>query len=509
MYEDRLGLIADGRQFTYGEIASRCRRMAGALAAEGVGPGSVVSVLAPNTGLALEAHFGVPANGAILNALNTRLSVPELAGIVAHAEADVLLVDHEFIDLARAIRAETGRSLRCVVAGGPTDEYEQWIGSAEPLDMRVDDEWQPISVNYTSGTTGRPKGAVYAHRGAFLQAMAMAAQLGLSNKTTFLWTLPMFHCNGWCFPWAVTAMGGVHIGLRRADASAIWRAIDEQGITHFNAAPTVLVALADHSDAHRIESGLKVATGGAPPAPALLERLESLNIEVTHLYGLTETYGPAVVCEWRPEWDALPIDERAQRKARQGVSNLVSPRLRVIDPAGVDVAPDGQTVGEVALRGNIVMLEYLNDPDATAAATVTGPGGSWFRTGDIAVLHPDGYLELRDRAKDVIISGGENIASIEVEQALASHPAVAECAVVGAPDSHWGEIPVAYIVLRDRRSATESEIVEHCKASIARFKAPRCVIFVTELPKTATGKIQKFLLRERLRDVAATTADGD
>jgi fatty-acyl-CoA synthase len=308
----------------------------------------------------------------------------------------------------------------------------------------------------------------------------------------------MFHCNGWCFPWAVTAVGGVHVGLRRVEPGAIWRSIHDEGVTHFNAAPTVLTSLIDHPDARPAAEPIRVATGGAPPSPTLIERLAALNIDVTHLYGLTETYGPAVICDWRPEWDDLPPADRARRKALQGVANLVSRSVRVVDDDGNDLPADGESAGEVVLRGNVVMLGYYRDPEATEAATSSGPGGPWFRTGDIGVLHPDGYLELRDRSKDVIISGGENIASIEVEQALAAHDAVAECAVVAAPDDHWGEVPVAFVVLRQGFDVSEQDLIDHVKSRLARFKAPKRIVF-GELPKTSTGKIQKFVLRDGLR----------
>jgi fatty-acyl-CoA synthase len=328
----------------------------------------------------------------------------------------------------------------------------------------------------------------------------MAAQAGLDARTTFLWTLPMFHCNGWCFPWAVTAVGGLHVGLRRVEPAEIWRAIRHDGVTHLNAAPTVLTALAHHPDAFVVPGGLRVATGGAPPSPALLARLADLGIAVTHLYGLTETYGPAVICDWRPEWDGLSAGEKARHQARQGVANLVGEGVRVVDGSGADVPADGTTTGEVVLRGNTVMLGYYRDPEATAAATLTRPDGKWFRTGDVGVLHPDGYLELRDRAKDVIVSGGENITSIEVEQALASHPAVLECAVVAGPDERWGEVPVAHVVVAagvEPSDALAAELVEHVKGRLARFKAPKRIEF-GELPRTATGKIQKYVLRDRL-----------
>jgi fatty-acyl-CoA synthase len=316
----------------------------------------------------------------------------------------------------------------------------------------------------------------------------------------------MFHCNGWSFPWAVTAVGGTHVALRRADPAAIWRAIREDGVTHFNAAPTVLTSLINDPAACRVEQSLRVATGGAPPSPTLLASLAEMNISVTHLYGLTETYGPAVICDWRNEWNELTSAEQASLKARQGVANMVSRNVRIIDAAGADLPHDGKSTGEVVLRGNVVMVGYYRDPEATAAATADGPGGAWFRTGDLGVIHPDGNLELRDRSKDVIISGGENIASIEVEQAIESHPGVAECAVVAALDDHWGEVPVAVVVLRVGAEVTEGELIDHVKSRLARFKAPKHVLF-EELPKTATGKIQKYLLRQRVREVISRRRD--
>jgi fatty-acyl-CoA synthase len=503
VFRDRLALVDGDLRLTYGELAARCRRLAGALAGSDIANGAKVSVLAPNTGMALEAHFGVPLAGAVLNMLNVRLSADELAYVIDHAGSELLLVDQQLTTLAASALSRLGRPIRLVVAGGAHDEYESWLERAEPISLPVHDEWQLLSLNYTSGTTGRPKGVMYCHRGAFLQAIAMAAHNGLDSSTRFLWTLPMFHCNGWCFPWAVTAVGGAHFALDKAEPALIWKAISQEGVTHFNAAPTVLSSLIEHPDAHRVDHRVKVATGGAPPTPALLGRLAEMNIDVTHLYGLTETYGPAVICDWRREWDDLPADDRARRKARQGVANLVNRNVRVIDATGNDLPPDGETQGEVVLRGNVVMLGYYRDPDATAAASSLGPGGPWFRTGDIGVLHPDGHLELRDRTKDVIISGGENIASIEVEQALASHPAVVECAVVAAPDDRWGEVPVAVVVLRPGHEVSEQELIDHVRARLAHFKAPKRVIF-GQLPKTATGKVQKYVLRARFRTTRDT-----
>ena len=499
VFGDRVAVIDGDLSFTYRELHDRCLRLAGALHAAGVGPGDRVSTLVPNTHVALESHFGVAWAGAVLNALNTRLAVGELAWIVGHAGSRVLVCDHSLFDVGEAIVAAVDHPVELIRCGEPGDDYERRLAAAEPLRRGVGDEWGMLSLNYTSGTTGHPKGVMYSHRGAYLQALAMVAQGGLDAATAFLWTLPMFHCNGWCYPWAVTAAGGVHVALRRVAPEAIWSAIRHQGITHLNAAPTVLTMLAVHPDAAPAPAPVHVATGGAPPSPSLLGRLAELNLHVTHLYGLTESYGPAVICDWRPEWDTLPAEEQARRKARQGVANIACSPLRVTDAGGNDVPADGRSTGEVVLRGNIVMLGYYRDPEATAAATLGSPTGPWFRTGDVGVVHPDGYLELRDRAKDVIVSGGENIASIEVEQVLDSHPDVLESAVVGAPDETWGEVPVAFVSLRPGASVTEEELIDFVRAAIARFKAPKRVV-LGDLPKTSTGKIQKFVLRDRLRD---------
>jgi fatty-acyl-CoA synthase len=463
-------------------------------------PGDRVSVLSPNTGICLEAHFGVPLAGAVLNALNTRLSALELGYIVNHAGSRVLLVHDSLRDLAHHLIKTCEAPVRLVVggSGSAADEYERLLADASSASVPVADEWGLLSLNYTSGTTGQPKGVMYAHRGAYLQSLAMTAQAGLDASSVFLWTLPMFHCNGWCFPWAVTAVGARHVALPRVDPGHIWKLVREAGVTHFNAAPTVLTSLASHPDARPAPIPLRVATGGAPPSPALLGRLADLNIEVTHLYGLTETYGPAVICDWWPEWNQLGPGEQARMKARQGVANLVSQPLRVIDHEGKDVSSNGMTIGEVVLRGNNIMLGYYRDTKATARASAPGPGGPWFRTGDLGVMHPDGYLELRDRLKDIIVSGGENIASIEVEQVLDSHPAVLESAVIGVPDDQWGEVPVAFVSLRPGTTTSEAELIDFVKGRIARFKAPKQIRF-GDLPKTGTGKIQKFVLRDGVR----------
>ena len=498
VFGDRTAVIDGDLTLSYAELHDRCRRLAGALRAAAVSPGDRVSTLVPNTHVALEAHFGVAWAGAVLNALNTRLSAGELAWIVGHAGSGVLICDHSLADVGEAIVAAADHPVELIRCGEPGGDYEQRLAAAEPMRHEPADEWGLLSLNYTSGTTGHPKGVMYSHRGAYLQALAVVAKGGLDAATVFLWTLPMFHCNGWCYPWGVTAAGGVHVAMRQVSPEAVWSAIRREGITHLNAAPTVLTMVAAHPDAAPAPAPVRVATGGAPPSPSLLARLADLNLHVTHLYGLTESYGPAAICDWRPEWDSLPAAEQARRKARQGVANVTSSPLRVVDGTGRDVPADGATPGEVVLRGNIVMIGYYRDLEATAAATLERPDGTWFRSGDVGVVHPDGYMEVRDRAKDVIISGGENITSIEVEQTLARHPAVLESAVVGAPDEVWGEVPVAFVSLRPDAAVTEAELIDFVRGAIARFKAPKRVIF-GELPRTSTGKIQKFVLRDRLR----------
>jgi fatty-acyl-CoA synthase len=495
VYGDRLAVVDGERRFTYAELADRCWRLAGALDGLGVHPGDRVAVLAPNVGVMLEAHYGVPAARAVLVAMNTRLAVRELAYVLEHADARVLIVDEELMGTAREILDQVQIPVRLVQAGGADDEYEQLLADAQPLLRPLEDERGLLSLNYTSGTTGRPKGVMYHPRGAYLQALAMAYHARLSTDTVSLWTLPMFHCNGWCFTWAVTAAGGVHVCLRKVDPAEIWRLIREEGVNHFNGAPTVLLSMAyDPAAEGGAPHPLAVGTGGAPPSPAILSRLAELNIDVTHLYGLTETFGPAVVCDWRPEWRDLPIEEQARIKSRQGVGNVVAQQVRVIVD-GADAPADGSTLGELALRGNNVMLGYYRDQEGTERAAPDG----WFRTGDLGVMHPDGYVEIRDRAKDVIVSGGENITSIEVEQVLAEHPAVLEAAVVAMPDEKWGERPAAYVDLKPGAELTAEELVQHVRQRLARFKAPATdAIFFGPLPKNSTGKIQKFVLREQL-----------
>ena len=495
VYADRIAVIDGERRYTYAEFHDRALRLAGALRALGVTAGTRVAVLTPNTHVLLEAHYGAPFAGAVLVALNQRLTANDLAYVIQHSEAPVLIYDHEFEAVARDIARKVGGALKLVRAGG-ADEYEKLLADAAPCAGAVADERSLLSINYTSGTTGKPKGVMYHHRGAYLQALAMMAHMRLTCDSVCLWTLPMFHCNGWCFTWGVTAAGATHLCLRKADPELIWRHLRESGVTHFCAAPTVLIMIAWSEAAARgkLSRTIQAATGGAPPTPAILTRMAELGIDVTHLYGLTETFGPAVLCEWRADWSKLSLDKQGQIKARQGVGNVIAQTLRIVDSDGRDVPADGATLGEIALRGNNVMLGYYRDDEATKRAAPDG----WFRTGDLGVMHPDHYIEIRDRAKDIIISGGENIASLEVERALAAHPAVMEAAVVAGPDPKWGEVPVAFVVLKPDASTSEAELIAHARAALAHFKAPKKIVF-GELPKNATGKIQKFVLRERAK----------
>ena len=489
---DRTAVVDGEQRFTYAEMHERCRRLAGALAP--LTNGRPVAVLAPNTHVLLEANFGVPWAGVPLVAVNTRLSAGEVSYILQHSNAAVLVHDPLFDDLVDNALTELAHPPVRIRAGG---EYESRIADASPQAITPHDERALLSINYTSGTTGRPKGVMYHHRGAYLQALAMVGHTGLTPSAVHLWTLPMFHCNGWCFPWAVTAAAATHVCLPRVEPSEVWRLIREEGVTHLNGAPTVLSMLAYAPEAGPVSPPVRVATGGAPPSPAILRRMEELGFDVTHLYGLTETFGPAMICDWRPEWNGLDTDEQARLKARQGVGNMISCRARVIDEDGDDVPADGISVGQIALRGNNVMLGYLDDTGGIdARATAEAAPDGWFRTGDMGVVHPDGYVELRDRSKDVIISGGENIASIEVEQAIMEHPAVLEAAVIAVPDQRWGEVPAAFVTLQAGATADEAEIIEHVKGRLARFKAPKTVTF-GDLPKTSTGKIQKFVLRDK------------
>ena len=509
VYPNRLAVVHGERRYSWREALERCRRLASALAARGVGRGDTVAVMAPNIPEAFEAHFGVPMAGAVLNALNIRLDPDTIAFILRHGEAKVLITDSEFAPVVALALAQLDQKpivIDIADAVGPGGErlgeidYEDFLATGDPAfpEVTPEDEWEAIALNYTSGTTGNPKGVVYHHRGAYLNALGNVLVWGMRQHPVYLWTLPMFHCNGWCFPWTITAMAGTHVCLRRVEAAAIYEAIAREGVTHLCGAPVVMNMLLNAGPELRgsLDRRIEMMTAGAPPPAAVIEGMEALGFHITHVYGLTEVYGPAVVCAWHDEWDALPAAERARLKARQGVTYPVLEELTVADPVTLQpVAPDGATMGEVLVRGNVVMKGYLKNPRATEEAFA----GGWFHSGDLGVMHADGYIELKDRSKDIIISGGENISTIEVEDVLYRHPAVLEAAVVARPDPMWGETPCAFVTLKPDAAATAEEIIAFCRDHLARFKAPRTVIFGT-LPKTSTGKIQKFALRERAKE---------
>ena len=515
VYPQRIAVVHGVRRITWRESYARCRRLASALAGRGVGRGDCVAVMAPNVPALFEAHFGVPMLGAVLNALNTRSDAAGIAFILGHGGARVLLVDRDFSAVAGAALALMEPGLRPYVVDiddfeglGPAAEgaligaieYEAFLAAGDP-DFAWEmppDEWDAIALNYTSGTTGDPKGVIYHHRGAYLNALGNALTWSMPQHPVYLWTLPMFHCNGWCFPWTITALAGTHVCLRRVEAGAVLAAIAAHDVTHLCGAPIVMnMMLNAPASAWPDLSGraVKMMTAGASPPAAVIEGLERLGIEVTHVYGLTETYGPCIVCAWQEAWDELPAGEQARMKARQGVTYLTTEGLMVADPVSLAPVPqDGATMGEIMMRGNVVMKGYLKNPAATAAALA----GGWFHTGDLGVWHPDGYVEIKDRSKDIIISGGENISTIEIEDVLYRHPAVLEAAVVARPDATWGETPCAFVTLKPDQAATAAEIIAFCRANMAHFKAPRSVVF-GPLPKTSTGKMQKFQLREQAR----------
>jgi fatty-acyl-CoA synthase len=507
VYPDKIAVVHGAARFTYAELYARCRRLADALRRRGIGHGDTVAVMAPNIPALLEAHFGVPMAGAVLNALNYRLDARSIAFILGHGEARLLIADREFAPVVKAALAELGRPLPLVeiadAAGGASlggTEYENFLAEGNPAAKwsMPGDEWEPIALNYTSGTTGNPKGVVYHHRGAFLNAIGNAMTFGLDRHSVYLWTLPMFHCNGWTYPWAVTAVAGTHVCLRRVDPAPIFAAIAEHGVTHLCGAPVVLNLLVHAPEVvkRRFEHVVDVATGGAAPPSAVIEAMERMGFRVTHLYGLTESYGPSTVCAWQETWAGLAIKERAALMARQGVSYPTLDRQRMVDPQTMtDVPADGSTMGELVLRGNTLMKGYLKNPAATEAAFAQG----WFHTGDLGVRHPDGYVAIKDRSKDIIISGGENVSSLEVEEVLYRHPQIIEAAVVAKLDPVWGETPCAFVTLKpDAGSVSAADIIAWCRANLAHYKVPRAVVFGT-LPKTSTGKIQKFELRERAK----------
>lgn len=491
---EKVAVVHAARRYTYQQFEQRVNRLASALRKSGLQKNERVAFLCPNIPAMLEAHFGVPLAGGVLVTINTRLNVNEIHYILEHSDSRFLFVDAEFYPVVSDLQLPHLKTLQIADSGMADDPYERFLaeGSPDPLEFLLDDEQEPITLNYTSGTTGKPKGVVFTHRGTYLNALGEVIETGMNNRTVYLWTLPLFHCNGWCFSWAVTAVAGTHICLRKIDPELIWDLIRRESVTHFNGAPTVHTMLVNHPGASRCEQPVVVTVAGAPPSPTLLEKLRSFNFRPIHVYGLTETYGPYTICEWHPDWDRLPAEEQACLRARQGQAYLTAELVRVVDTAMYDVPRDGSTIGEVVMRGNSVMKEYFKQPDATREAF----RGGWFHSGDLAVWHPDGYIELRDRLKDIIISGGENISTIEVEQTVVKHPAVLECAVVAIPDEKWGERPKAFVTLRKGAYASEKEILSFCKEHLAHFKCPAAIEF-GELPKTATGKVQKYLLRER------------
>ena len=516
VYPQRLAVVYGSRRFTWAETEVRCRRLAASLARHGVGPGDTVAVMLANTPEMVEAHFGIAMARAVLNTLNTRLDAETIAVMLEHGAARVLITDREFAPMvARALTLVATPPLVIDVDDPAYDgpgarlgafEYEAFLAAGDPaFAVRMPaDEWDAISLNYTSGTTGNPKGVVYHHRGAYLNAVCNALDWPLPLHAVYLWTLPMFHCNGWCFPWSVAAVAGTNVCLRRIEPAAIFALMREQRVTHYCGAPVVhgallhAASLEDPGLAHEVAA---LVAGAAPPG-ALIEGMERLGIALTHVYGLTETYGPAAVCAPQPQWRELAPAQRAERLGRQGVRYLLQEGMTVLDPLTLQPVPaDGTTMGEVMFRGNITMKGYLANPQATAEAFA----GGWFHSGDLGVLHPDGYLKIKDRSKDIIISGGENISSLEVEEVLHRHPAVLACAVVAKPDPKWGETPCAFVELKSGAEVSARELIAHCRTLLAHYKTPREIVFCV-LPKTSTGKIQKAELRARLKSAAAIDA---
>lgn len=512
VYPHKTAVIHGEQSYDYAEMRARVRRFASALKARGVSKGDTVSVMAPNVPAMLEAHYAVPMLGAVLNALNYRLDAPTIAFILNHAQSKVLITDTEFAPVISEALPYVDHPIQVidiVDALGPGGEqlgekdFEALLEEGDPefTDWSLpDDEWDSLALNYTSGTTGNPKGVVYHHRGAFVNALGNALVFGLNARSVYLWTLPMFHCNGWTYTWAVTAVGGTHVCLRNVDPALIFPMLKEHRVTHMCGAPIVLNMLihAPEDVKTSFDQTVETATGGAAPPSAVITAMERMGFKVTHLYGLTETYGPATYCAWQEEWDALELDERSQYMARQGVIYPTMTDSMVADPETMQPVPsDGETIGELMVRGNTVMKGYLKNPEASADAFA----GGWFHTGDLGVRHPNGYVEIKDRSKDIIISGGENISSLEVEEVLYKHPDVMEAAVVARPDDKWGETPCAFVTLKpDAGDVSDISVMDFCKENMARFKVPKTVVF-GPLPKTQTGKIQKFVLRERAQSL--------
>ncbi|MGR1583436.1 acyl-CoA synthetase [Thalassobius sp. S69A] len=508
IYPEQLAVVYGDVRRNWGETYERMLRAASALSKRGIGKEDTVSIIAANIPEMFEAHFSVPMCGAVLNTINTRLDAEAIGFILSHAETKAVLVDPEFADVVdRAVKISGRRDMLVIDIEDASFEgahrvghmtYDELLaeGDTDFTPVMPDNEWEAISLNYTSGTTGDPKGVVYHHRGAALNAMSNIVTWGMQHHSRYLWTLPMFHCNGWCFPWTIAANAGVCICLRAVRAEPIYQLIRDEKATHFCGAPIVLNMLANAPDELKdFSHEVKVMTAGASPPAAVIANMESMGVEVTHVYGLTETYGPSVVCAWKGEWNDLDGDKKAKLKARQGVKNLALSGLMVADPDTLEPVPhDGETMGEIFMRGNNVMKGYLKNPSATEKSFK----GGWFASGDLGVMHPDGYVELKDRSKDIIISGGENISSVEVEDVLYKHPAVMEAAVVARPDEKWGETPCAFVELKPGKEISEKDLIAFCRQNMAHFKAPKTIVF-GELPKTSTGKVQKFVLRDRAR----------
>ena len=516
VWPGKTAVVYGRRRLTYSEFAGEVARVASALRASSVEPGDRVAYLMPNLPEMLIAHFAVPWAGGVLVAINSRLTANEVSHILRHSGAKIVVADAALLPTAAAAADGSGTVAQLVVAAdteadpagaGPATadpaagprlvSYPEFVArqARNPLPWSVGDELAPIAINYTSGTTGLPKGVIYTHRGAYLNSLAQIVHSRHDENSVYLWTLPLFHCNGWCTPWALTAIGGTHVCLREVRGDAIWQQLREHDVTHLNAAPTVVSAILTASSAGPLTRPVTITTAGAPPSPTTIAEMERTGFEVVHVYGLTETYGPFTICQPQPQWAGLPAGQRAALQARQGVGMIPTGGLRVVDDKMTDVPADGQTMGEIVMCGNTVMTGYYLDPEATAEAF----RGGWFHSGDLGVMHPDGYVELRDRAKDIVISGGENISTIEVEQALMSHPCVLEAAVIGVPDERWGERPKAFVVLRSGTSATPADLIAHVRTRIAGYKAPREIDVTMELPKNSTGKIQKYMLREKER----------
>ncbi|WP_404413596.1 acyl-CoA synthetase [Vreelandella aquamarina] len=511
VYPDYPAVVHGEIRRSWAETWARCRQLASALAGRGLKPGDTVAAMLPNVPAMFEAHFGVPLAGCVLNTLNIRLDAEAIGYMLAHGEAKAVLVDPEFAEVVKAavdtldskplVIDVADEAFLGAVPGIGELEYEALLaeGDADYPYQLPEDEWQAISLNYTSGTTGKPKGVVYHHRGAYLNAVSNILEWAMPHHATYLWTLPMFHCNGWCFPWTIAANAGVNVCLRKVDPQRIMQLIEQEKVTHFSGAPIILNGLINlpEEDQCQFAHTVKVTTAGAAPPASVIAGVEALGIEVTHVYGLTEVYGPVTVCAWHAAWNELPLEERARLKARQGVRYHMLEALCVADPTTLEPVPkDGKTMGEIMMRGNNVMKGYLKNKQATEQALE----GGWYHTGDLAVWHADGYIEIKDRSKDIIISGGENISTIEVEDAIYSHPAVEEAAVVAKPDEKWGETPCAFVKLKvGYGEVTEDDIIAYCRERLANYKLPRTIIF-SDLPKTSTGKIQKFVLRDEARN---------